>query len=79
MARYAHHLFQLQNDTQRIIAEQQCRLVSSAKEVTNLTQEISRMTQENGVMRQHVGDLESCLHDKDQELLNSYRRSSERD
>jgi hypothetical protein len=43
MAGYAQHLFQLQHDIQRIVAEQQCRLVGYAKEVKNLTQEISRM------------------------------------
>jgi hypothetical protein len=42
MAEYAQHLFQLQHDTQRIIAEQRCRLVGYAKEVKDLTQEISR-------------------------------------
>jgi hypothetical protein len=52
MAHYAQHLFQLQHDTQCIVAEQQCCLVGYAKEVENLTQEISRMAQENGVVRQ---------------------------
>jgi hypothetical protein len=42
MAEYARHLFQLQHDTQRIIAEQQCHLVGYAKEVKGLTQKISR-------------------------------------
>jgi hypothetical protein len=51
MAGYAQHLFQLQHDNQRIVAEQQCRLVGYAKEVKNLTQEISRMAQEFGAMR----------------------------
>jgi hypothetical protein len=51
MAEYAQHLFQLQHDTQRIIAEQRCRLVGYAKEVKDLTQEISRKAQENGVMQ----------------------------
>jgi hypothetical protein len=37
MARYAQHLFQLQDDTQCIIAEQRCRLVGYAKEVKDLT------------------------------------------
>jgi hypothetical protein len=37
MSHYAHHLFQLQHDTQRIIAEKRCRLVDYAKEVENLT------------------------------------------
>jgi hypothetical protein len=50
MVGYAQHLFQLHHDTQRIIAEQQCRLVGYAKEVNNLTQEISCMAQENGVV-----------------------------
>jgi hypothetical protein len=50
MAGYAQHLFQLQHDMQRIIAEQRCRLVGYAKEVKNLTQEISHMAQENGVV-----------------------------
>jgi hypothetical protein len=39
MARYAQHLFQLQHDTQRIVAEQWCCLASYAKVVKNLTQE----------------------------------------
>jgi hypothetical protein len=43
MAGYAQHLFQLQHDTQCIIAEQRCRLVGYAKEVKNLAQEISCM------------------------------------
>jgi hypothetical protein len=36
MAGYAQHLFQLQHDTQRIVAEQRCCLVGYAKEVKNL-------------------------------------------
>jgi hypothetical protein len=50
MARYAHHLFQLQHDAQRIVAAQRCCLVGYAKEATDLNQEISRMAQENGVV-----------------------------
>jgi hypothetical protein len=38
MVRYAQHLFQLQHDTQRIVAEQRCRLVGYAKEFKGLTQ-----------------------------------------
>jgi chromosome segregation ATPase len=52
MAGYAQHLFQLQHDTRRIVAEQRCRLVGYAKEVKDLTQEISHKAQENGVVRQ---------------------------
>jgi hypothetical protein len=37
MAGYAQHLFQLQHDTQCIIAEQRCRVVGYAKEVKRLT------------------------------------------
>jgi hypothetical protein len=37
------------------------------------------VAQENGVVRQQLRDLESCLRDKDEALLNSYRRSSEHD
>jgi hypothetical protein len=79
MAGYSHHLFQLQHDTHRIIVEQRCCLVGYAKEVKNLTQEISRTAQENGVVCQQVRDLESHLHDKEEALLSSLRRSSERD
>jgi hypothetical protein len=78
MAHYGQHLFQLQQDTQRIVASQQCRLGSYAKEVTDLNQEISHMAQENGVVCQQVRDLESHLRDKDEALWNSYRHSSER-
>jgi hypothetical protein len=70
---------QLQHDTQRIIAEPRCRLVSYAKEVNDLTQEISRKAQEVGTIHQQVRDLESLLHDKEEALLSSLRRSSERD
>jgi cell division protein FtsL len=70
---------QLQHDTQRIIAEQRCRLVSYAKEVNDLTQEISRKAQEVGTIHQQVRDLESLLRDKEEALLSSLRRSSERD
>jgi hypothetical protein len=79
MAGYAQHMFQLQHDTQRIIAEQRCRLVGYAKEVTNLTQEISRMAQENGVVGQQVRDLESRLRDKEEALLSNLCHSFERD
>jgi hypothetical protein len=51
MAGYAQHLFQLQHDTQRIIAELRCRLIGYAKEVKSLTQEISHKAQEVGDVR----------------------------
>jgi hypothetical protein len=79
MARYAQHLFQLQHDTQRIIAEQRYHLVGYAREVKGLTQEISHKAQEVGVMHQQVRDLESRLCDKEEALLRSLHRSSERD
>jgi hypothetical protein len=79
MAGYAQHLFQLQHDIQRIVAEQRCRLVGYAKEVKDLTQEISHKAQEVGVVRQQVKNLESHLHDKEEALLSSLRRSSKRD
>jgi hypothetical protein len=79
MAGYAQHLFQLQHDTQRIVAEQRCHLVGYAKEVKGLIQEISHKAQEVGAMHQPVMDLESRLHDKEEALLSSLRRSSERD
>jgi hypothetical protein len=50
MARYAQHLFQLHHDTQHIVVEQRCHLVSYAIEVMTLTQEISHVAQENGVV-----------------------------
>jgi hypothetical protein len=50
MSYYAQHLFQLQHDTQHIVAEQRCHLVGYAKEVENLTPEINHMAQENGVV-----------------------------
>jgi chromosome segregation ATPase len=78
MAGYAHHLFQLQHDTQRIIAEQRCRLVGYAKEVKGITQEISYKAQEFGVVHQQVRDSESRLRDKEEALLSSLHRSSER-
>jgi chromosome segregation ATPase len=79
MAGYAQHLFQLQHDTRRIVAEQRCRLVGYAKEVKDLTQEISHKAQENGVVRQQVRNLESHLCVKEETLLSSLCRSSERD
>jgi hypothetical protein len=79
MAECAQHLFQLQHDTQCIIAEQRCCLVGSAKEVKDLTQEISRKAHEVGVVRQQVRDLESHLCDKEEAFLSSLHRSSERD
>jgi hypothetical protein len=79
MAGYVQHLFQLQHDTQLIIAEQKCHLVGYAKEVKGLTQEISRKAQEVGVVRQQVRDLESHLRDKEEALLSSLYRSSELD
>jgi uncharacterized protein (DUF3084 family) len=79
MAGYAQHLFQLQHDTQHIVAEQRCRLVCYAKEVKGLTQEISCKAQEVGAMRQQVRDLESRLRDKEEALLCSLHHSSERD
>jgi hypothetical protein len=79
MAGYAQHLFQLQHDTQCIIAEQRCHLVGYAKEVKDLTQEISRKAQEVGVVHQQARDLESHLRDKEDALLSSLRCSSECD
>jgi cell division protein FtsL len=79
MAGYAQHLFQLQHDTQRIIAEQRCHLVGYAKEIKDLTQEISRKAQEVGAVHQQVRDLESHLRDKEDALLSSLRCSSECD
>jgi hypothetical protein len=69
MAGYAQHLFQLQHDTQRIVAEQRCRLVGYAKEFKDLTQDISRKAQENGVVHQQVRDLVSRLRVKEEALL----------
>jgi hypothetical protein len=37
------------------------------------------MAQEKGVVRQQVRDLESRLHNKEEALLSSLHRSSERD
>jgi chromosome segregation ATPase len=79
MAGYAQHLFQLQHDIQRIVAEQRCRLVGYAKEVKDLTQEISHKAQEVGAVRQQVKNLESHLRDKEEALLSSLRCSSKRD
>jgi chromosome segregation ATPase len=79
MVGYAQHLFQLQHDTQCIVAEQQCRLVGYAKEVKGLTLEISRKAQEVGAVHQQVRDLESHLHDKEEALLSCLCCSSERD
>jgi hypothetical protein len=78
MAGFAQHLFQLQHDTQRNVAEQWCHLVGYAKKVKNLTQEISRMAQENGVVRQRVRDLESRLRAKEEAVLSTLCHSSER-
>jgi hypothetical protein len=52
MARYAQHLYQLQHNTQRIIARQWCCLGSYAKEVKSLNQEINRMAHEHSVVCQ---------------------------
>jgi chromosome segregation ATPase len=79
MAGYAQHLFQLQHDTQRFIAEQRCRLVDYAKEVKSLTQDIGRKAQEVGAMHQQVRDLESRLPDMEEALLSSLHRSPEGD
>jgi chromosome segregation ATPase len=79
IAEYAQHLFQLQHDTQHIVTERLCRLVGYAKEVKGLTQEISCKAQEVGVVRQQVRDLESHLHNKEEALLSSFRRSSKSD
>jgi chromosome segregation ATPase len=79
MAGYAQNLFQLQHDTQRIVAEQRCRLVGYAKEVKDLTQEISRKAQEVGALCQQVRDLESRLRDTVEALLSSLCRSSKCD
>jgi hypothetical protein len=78
MAGYAKHLFQQQQDTQRIIVEQLCRLVGYAKEVKNLTQEINCMARENGVVRQQVRE-ESRLRNKEEALLSSFHHSFEHD
>jgi hypothetical protein len=69
MAGYAQHLFHLQHDTQRIVAEQRCHLVGYAKEVKDLIQEISRKAQKVGAMCQQVRDFESRLRDKEEALL----------
>jgi hypothetical protein len=79
MASYGQHLFQLQHDTQRIVAGQRRRLGRYVEEVKSLHQETSCMAQEHGAMCQQVRDLESRLHDKDKELLTIYRHSTERD
>jgi hypothetical protein len=71
MTGYAQHLFQLQHDTQCIVAEQRCHLVDYAKEVKGLTQEISRKAQKIGVVHQQVRNLESRLRDKEEALLSS--------
>jgi chromosome segregation ATPase len=47
--------------------------------IKGLTQEISCKAQEVGVVRQQVRDLESRLHDKEEALLSSFRRSSKSD
>jgi hypothetical protein len=52
MAGYAQHLFHLQHDTQRIIAEKRCHLVGYAKEAKDLIQEISRKAQKVGAVCQ---------------------------
>jgi chromosome segregation ATPase len=64
---------------QCIVVEQRCHLVGYAKEVKDLTQEISRKAQAVGDVHQQVRDLESRLRDKQEALLSSLRRSSERD
>jgi hypothetical protein len=79
MAGYAQHMFQLQHDTQRIVAEQRCRLAGYAKEVKDLMQEISCKAQEVGTVCQLVRDLESRLHDKEEAFLSSLRCLSKRD
>jgi septal ring factor EnvC (AmiA/AmiB activator) len=79
MVSYAQHLFQLQHDTECIITGQWCSLGSYAKEIKSLNQKISRMAQQHGTVRQQVRDLESCLRDKDKELLTIYRQSTKRD
>jgi chromosome segregation ATPase len=79
MAGYAQHLFQLQHNTQCIVAEQRCHLVGYAKEVKGLTQEISYKAQEVGVVCRQVRDLESRIRDKEEALLSSLRHSSKHD
>jgi hypothetical protein len=79
MPGYAHHLFQLHHVTQRIVADQRCRLIGYVKVVKSLTQEINRKAQEVGVVRQQVRDLESCLRDKEEALLSSLHHLSERE
>jgi hypothetical protein len=65
MMRYAQHMFQLQHDTQRIIARQRCRLCTYAREVKSLEQKIERMAQEHNVLCQQLRDFESRVYDKD--------------
>jgi hypothetical protein len=65
MMRYAQHMFQLQHDTQRIIARQRCRLCTYAREVKSLEQKIERMAQEHNVLCQQLRDFESHVYDKD--------------
>jgi hypothetical protein len=79
MARYAQHMFQLQHDIQCIIAGQCRHLGTYAREVKSLEQEIGRMAQEHGALHQQLRALESCVRDKDQELLTIYRHSTEHD
>jgi septal ring factor EnvC (AmiA/AmiB activator) len=79
MVRYAQHLFQLQHNTQRIIAGQHRCLSTYVREVKSLEQEIRRMAHEHGALRQQLRALESRIRDKDQEILTIYRRSTERD
>jgi hypothetical protein len=79
MVRYAQHMFQLQHDTQLIIAGQRRRLGTYAREVKSLEQEIGRMAQEHGALRQQLRAPESRVHEKDQDLLTIYHRSTERD
>jgi septal ring factor EnvC (AmiA/AmiB activator) len=79
MVRYAQHLFQLQHNTQRIIAGQHRCLSTYVREVKSLEQEIRRMAHEHGALRQQLRALESRIRDKDQEILTIYSRSTERD
>jgi septal ring factor EnvC (AmiA/AmiB activator) len=72
-------MFQLQHDTQRIIAEQRRCLGTYAREVKSLEQEIGRMAQEHGALHQQLRALESRIRDKDQELLTIYCRSTKHD
>jgi chromosome segregation ATPase len=79
MARYAQHMFQLQQDTQCTIAGQHCRLGAYVREIKSLKWEIEHIGQEHGALCQQLRALESRIRDMDQELFTIYRRLTERD